>query len=1841
MKNKNMVVQGNEVKKSGKKKSLRLKKSVRRTSGALLLVTALIVAAIPTGNASATTAYDEEEDVIIPEDGGGSTDYYTITPESYEDIIANPSTVPSTSVPTPGRKPTSGLGSDSPYDTTYYVKGYAGFPIVLDEIIKEDGSKAYEPAKTTYTDDYGNEYTYYTIDLAGYSNSLALADPIFALDVQGKTSAQVRGNGYISYFKGSDNFTTDTLNMGNMLGYSYGDAAKEWSNTAEKKHYREFEADSKVVVGDITYDLNGLKLYEFSENTYSSGYEPPSPDDPIDLTPKPYYDLVVAAPDGSITIQDDDGDNRYAPGELITIFTNEVKNESELQKWTIDAGGFTSFDHATGTNKYSFYMPYADVYVSSKWLVLDNYYYVCNDWAPLANICDDAFSNTQASSSLATITMPDNLMYIGDNAFKNCARLKTITFGAKLSSIGKEAFENCASLESIYYASNLGGINLMGDGAFANDPALTAFEDVNNKTGSFIMPYSNGQYGNAVFYNTGITRIRNFNTNKLEIGDYFFANCANLKSVDLESYIYSDETGDIVVNNNPNIKNLGTVNNLFTNCVSLEEVHLPTGFSGRLKLGTFYNTHMKTLEFRNHTSDCSDGEFNYARDYYDFEILGPNPLSMEVPATSDNTLGYLYALKHTNSYTYKSMNSDGSYYYYGKAFMDDDDVSSEAGYALRVLNTSGNILDSHEYLTGFTGPKNLVIPAKIGSQIINGIGNPEDTISKDHGVFEGDKFNTLTINPNIKTVGKSAFANCDALTDVKLNTEGVELKDDAFAGDDSLKNVLFNQTTGSGSTAIGNRCFYECPALDEVAFYDDNYTRSKPLSANVTTIGDKAFFSNTRTSANPLVLKGEMRKGYAPYMFAIHDMGEREDNYLYNGTANDYVVYKTGNPENLECQYYARDNVNKLPAGVYLLDYPHLFTDVTNNVIDPDNRGTTVSDLIDYKIKYEEGSLPPGSPKLSGMMDAIIESTQTVRIPDGIDYLEKLSYYDPVKGILKKYFQEADGLENLILEGPVTYPDETFKNSLDLETVTFTKNIIDLGKLPFAVDEDETVFPHEAASNSKLYDVSFAAGDPSYTNSNGVIKKKSDDGSVELVEILPGRGNLPQIDNVIVDETDLADVTVIAPHAARDCDSIEQLNLTHCPNLGLISEGAFEDCDQLGKIWLPKNVMNIEKDAFGAISGSLDVHIPSVNTSFNDDVFTPATGETKNPNVTLWGPNGDENVEKKFGETKPGYASYYKNVHYKADENKEIKITFKDLDGLTVIVEYTIKSGGIAKNHDLYPASYLAGPEYEWRGMSGTSTTVVNETDVLTEDTIFVLAKRDMVTVTFVTEFGDIVGTEDVAVNTFVPTSKILEVEAALPVYAGKAFDKWNPNPRTVRATSTINTYTAYYTTPEKIHTVRYMLDDTTVYNTFDVKDGDPFPPIPITPSITGKVFKAWNPDPSAYVDKPVTSDLKFVAVWGDESTTFTAFFYDYDGTLLSKQSGIPYGSYAKVPSVTINRPGYTFLGFTPDVATTEITEDTNFTARYVPDNPETPTPTPTGQPTPTPTPTSKPGPTKTPITKVPWTPTPLPTSSSEPQSSSSQGSSSKGSSSQASSSSSVSIATPYYVTSQDASGQLSTTATVYINNGGNGGGNNNNTQPVNTGNTRVESTRDGISSTDKLSATVNGSTDNYVVKLSRTQEADDCALAALSSTFGSDLSAIRYLPFDISLYDSTGTNKIEPVPEGMSVTLTMPIPDDLVIYGGNAKIASTVGGNMERIQPKFTMINGVPCMTFTAPHLSPYMVYVDTANLTEAGISDITPKTADGIHPKWFLSIGLAALAIVLLIKRDPEEYFGKKAAM
>lgn len=204
--------------------------------------------------------------------------------------------------------------------------------------------------------------------------------------------------------------------------------------------------------------------------------------------------------------------------------------------------------------------------------------------------------------------------------------------------------------------------------------------------------------------------------------------------------------------------------------------------------------------------------------------------------------------------------------------------------------------------------------------------------------------------------------------------------------------------------------------------------------------------------------------------------------------------------------------------------------------------------------------------------------------------------------------------------------------------------------------------------------------------------------------------------------------------------------------------------------------------------------------------------------------------------------------------------------------------------------------------------------------------------------------------------------------------------------------------------------------------------------------------------------------------------------------------------------------------------------------------------------------------------------------------------------------------------------SSVSGNNKTTGGSTTNTVNRDTTGGTKVSITKPGISNRDLASAVVNGSTDNFIVKISDSALATEEVQKALLAKYGS-LDAIRYVAMDISLYDSTGTTKITDT-TGLTVDITIPLPDDLIPYAGNNKTGAVVNGQLEELTPKFTTIDGVACVTLRATHFSPYTIYADTNNLV-SGL-DETPKTGDGIAPKWFLSIGFAAISILLFMKKD-----------
>jgi hypothetical protein len=211
---------------------------------------------------------------------------------------------------------------------------------------------------------------------------------------------------------------------------------------------------------------------------------------------------------------------------------------------------------------------------------------------------------------------------------------------------------------------------------------------------------------------------------------------------------------------------------------------------------------------------------------------------------------------------------------------------------------------------------------------------------------------------------------------------------------------------------------------------------------------------------------------------------------------------------------------------------------------------------------------------------------------------------------------------------------------------------------------------------------------------------------------------------------------------------------------------------------------------------------------------------------------------------------------------------------------------------------------------------------------------------------------------------------------------------------------------------------------------------------------------------------------------------------------------------------------------------------------------------------------------------------------------------------------------------------------GGNSNGNGNGSGNKNTGTTIVnrnyynsDNGRDVDELADMLRAAhidaINGgSADGYQVNITKKDSAEQSFREALLRRYGT-LENIRYYSMDIELRDKNG-NEIDTT--GITVTMTLPLPRSMEQYGTNNRVATVdSNGDLEDLNVEYSTLEGRPCATFTAPHFSPYGFYVDTSNLV-VGTLDNTPKTGDPISPKWFISLGLAALSIFLFLKKDPK---------
>lgn len=1329
------------------------------------------------------------------------------------------------------------------------------------------------------------------------------------------------------------------------------------------------------------------------------------------------------------------------------------------------------------------------------------------------------------------------------------------------------------------------GSNLLGVGnyAFYNCFNLTsvAFGDGLNVIGNYAfancgnltnveMPFNAmvDTFGDHAFYMCGKLKKFTMPTVTRVIGDSCFEKCDSLTEIDM---LRKDQ------DKNMNLQYIGY--KAFKDCTSLQSITLPKSYNGADKNGApyfhlstvqgctslrFISTQSTTMDFVTDETAFSPGTIDGSYGWDDFISEVGDEFYFEAP-------GYTNASGTTKTPIHNTANvKQIAFKYLGEDKYEivktGDDVDGNKVGLVYAVDSLGNLIVFRvETQTGTAAA--VKVPEIILPEKIGPYGI--QTIAA--GSFNDNCWIIkVTIPASVKNINAGAFKGCHNLQHV-IFTDAAQLEN---IGSDAFATQKIRTT--SPSHANGGQDGNSCRVADNILF-----SPSAEIFLSFSGAIEKPDGKNTE-----------------PFKYAMKDTAKINE----GRQPITYITYYSGLPSNLTVKYNPSDNV-KAPE---LQGFPTVEEVKNGFVKEAASPGTPATYLYPYitgEISAEAAGAFSASNPTENQVN-IKDAVYNIKIPNGVTAIKEGlfsgltvsgnmiagaggkpddTYVPPAKDVqtistkslaaIPPYtFAELPALQKITISGTSTLGDYAFANCENLHSADISPDLTEFGLRPFkgCTSMGDTTQPN--ATGVTFTDSAYFAYE------NGIIYGLVNGQKTKIMECLESRGKAVGSRQVGPDE--LSGIKEIAREAFMDCDNVSIVDMTKS-SISTVPERCFAEMDKLFQVKLPDTTKKILDGSFWNTASLGFVTVPGSVTSIAPNAFGYTTSKEGDPDY------GEEFIKDRNGD----------NFEFVVEPNAD-----------TAATDYA----------DIY----------EYIG-------VTTDADMKTKYTVYLFYTLD--------------GVKKEPIDQMMVASGEDAVLPDPPIIEGYTFQEWYPSAEIYNPIVADTEITAIYKKNDRpIYKVEFIDWDDKIIVTRDVAEGEAAE-APPAPTREGWIFNGWRGDFSK-----ITAPTKIYALYEKKDPTkYTVTFYDEDGKNVIASVQVNPGEDAAPPQAPA-KEGYTFEDWIPKDGYKNVQSDINVYAKYKagsdtndpndPDNPDNPD---------------------------------NPNDNKDPNKDKDKGKDKDSDKKDSSSDNSVSgNSKKYKVVVHGGSGSgdytpgtiisinayatadgrvfdkwtsssygvgfvnaeaLSTTFTMPANDveitanlktgkDSSSVSTNSRSRDRNTA-TTVDITKSGISNEDLASANVNGSSDNYVIRITEDAQATAAVIAALESKYG-DLSNIAYLPMDISLYDSTGQTKITDV-SGISVDITLPLPDDLIQYAGNNRAASVVNGQLEDLGTKFTTIDGVPCVQFTATHFSPYTIYVDKANLTE-GMIDATPKTGDPIHPKWFLAIGLACISIILFCKKD-----------
>lgn len=381
----------------------------------------------------------------------------------------------------------------------------------------------------------------------------------------------------------------------------------------------------------------------------------------------------------------------------------------------------------------------------------------------IKKIGKQAFLGLSADSKLATLTLPEGLEEIDDEAFDYCPSITEVYLPSTLKTLGDRVFHLCSSLRRIRVDSASTTFKAVDNVLYSADQKTLYCYPQGLAFTTFDLPASVEVIKTCAFYgNSNITGIGiPTDSNLKEIEFRGMAAMFSLTTLRLERATKLETLGEKALSENS----------------AIVKVTLPSSVTS-LGEGLFYKcSSLQTIELNCEYTSIPASFAESCSKLVNFELANT------VTSIGDD------AFASCNSLT--AMTLPSSLTSLGAAAFDGCSSLKSIVVPEGVTTIGDNTFESCRALTSVSLPSTIT---SIGNRAFSGCST----------------LTTLDFSSSkVTSLGASAFMNCSALTTIKLPNTITEMGDYCFEFDTSLKYIRLPDSL----TTIGESCFFDCSSL--------------------------------------------------------------------------------------------------------------------------------------------------------------------------------------------------------------------------------------------------------------------------------------------------------------------------------------------------------------------------------------------------------------------------------------------------------------------------------------------------------------------------------------------------------------------------------------------------------------------------------------------------------------------------------------------------------------------------------------------------------------------------------------------------------------------------------------------------------------------------------------------------------------------------------------------------------------------------------------------------------------------------------------------------------------------